>query len=303
MPTMKISRWIFFAYVGLSVLLGAATLTAGYYSLETLVEGIVKEDARLLARELGLFMLPHGAGSFESMKEEDRLDLQEKIRIYALRSERIASLQILATDGTILFASDRRRVGGRVVGPDELESLRSEEPRVRQVSDGADSLYEITVPIMAGPQGRLGTLRARVRPKFFTGYLDEPRRRFLWYFIACVVLITIAGVLVASMFSVPIRRLNRALVDLQAKHFREATVEGGPVGDCAVLYVRDDGPGVDPAIDPFAKGVSTAGSSGYGLWLARAIVEAHGGRLELEPSRGTGAVFRLSLPLASAGSG
>src|SRR2546428_5089551 len=152
---MKISRWIFFAYVALSLLLGAATLTAGYYSLETLVEGIVKEDARLLARELGLFMLPHGAGSFESMKEEDRRDLQEKIRIYALRSERVASLQILATDGTILFASDRRRVGGRVVGPDEIESLRSEEPRVRQVSDGADSLYEITVPIMAGPQGRL----------------------------------------------------------------------------------------------------------------------------------------------------
>src|SRR5438876_5793865 len=224
---MKISRWSFFAYVGLSVLLGTATLTPGYYSLETLVEGIVKEDARLLARELGLFMLPHGAGSFESMKEEDRLDLQEKIRIYALRSERIASLQILATDGTILFASDRRRVGGRVVGPDELESLRSEEPRVRQVSDGADSLYEITVPIMAGPQGRLGTLRARVRPKFFTGYLDEPRRQVLWYFIACVLLITVAGVFVATMFSVPIRRLNRALIELQTKHFRETSVEGG----------------------------------------------------------------------------
>src|SRR2546428_5660428 len=132
---MKISRWIFFAYVALSLLLGAATLTAGYYSLETLVEGIVKEDARLLARELGLFMLPHGAGSFESMKEEDRRDLQEKIRVYALRSERIASLQILASDGTILFASDRKRVGGRVVGPDELPSLKSAELAGRQVHD------------------------------------------------------------------------------------------------------------------------------------------------------------------------
>ena len=51
LPTMKISRRIFFAYVALSILLGAATLTAGYWSLETLVDGIVKEDARLLARE------------------------------------------------------------------------------------------------------------------------------------------------------------------------------------------------------------------------------------------------------------
>src|SRR2546426_10571543 len=100
---MKISRWIFFAYVGLSVLLGAATLAAGYYSLGTLVEGIVTEDARLLARELGLFMLPPGAGSFESMSASDRQSLQEQIRVYALRSERIVSLQILSEDGRILF--------------------------------------------------------------------------------------------------------------------------------------------------------------------------------------------------------
>src|SRR5438093_10493289 len=103
LPTMKISRRIFFAYVGLSVLLGAATLSAGYYSLGTLVEGIVKEDAKLLARELGLFMLPQGAGSFESMKEADRQALQDRLRVYALRSERIASLQILSENGTILF--------------------------------------------------------------------------------------------------------------------------------------------------------------------------------------------------------
>src|SRR5437867_13248262 len=118
LPTMKISRRIFFAYVGLSVLLGAATLSAGYYSLGTLVEGIVKEDAKLLARELGLFMLPRGAGSFEAMTEAERQQLQEQISVYALRSDRIASLQILGVDGKILFATERRRVGGRVVGPE-----------------------------------------------------------------------------------------------------------------------------------------------------------------------------------------
>src|SRR5437867_1625642 len=106
LPTMKISRRIFFAYVGLSVLLGAATLTAGYYSLGALVEGVVKEDAKLLARELGLFMLPQGAGSFESMKEPDREALQERLRVYARRSDRISSLQIISETGTILFATD-----------------------------------------------------------------------------------------------------------------------------------------------------------------------------------------------------
>lgn len=227
LPSMKISRRIFIAYVGLSVLLGAATLSAGYYSLQTLVEGIVKEDAKILARELGLFMLPQGAASFESMDELDRLALQERVRVFALRSDRIASLQIISEDGKILFATDWRRVGGRIVGRDELAQIMSDEPAIRQVPDGAGYLYEISVPIAAGTKGRLGTLRARVRPKFFTSYLDEPRQRFIWYFIVFVAMITLSGVLAAILFSVPIRRLNRALIDLQTTHFRGATLEVG----------------------------------------------------------------------------
>src|SRR6059036_1102415 len=116
---MKISTRIFLAYVGLSVLLGATTLIAGYYSLGTLVEGIVKEDVKLLARELGLFMLPRGAVSFESMREPDKRALQDQIRVYALRSDRVVSVQIIGQDGTILFATDKRRVGGKVVERDE----------------------------------------------------------------------------------------------------------------------------------------------------------------------------------------
>jgi len=65
-----------------------------------------------------------------------------------------------------------------------------------------------------------------------------------------------------------------------------------------VVDVADDGPGVDPAVDVFARGVSGAGSSGLGLWVARTIAEAHGGSLELEDGHGPGATFRLVLPLA-----
>jgi len=101
-------------------------------------------------------------------------------------------------------------------------------------------------------------------------------------------------------------RLRQAFANLVGnalRHGTEVTIEGGPAGDRAVIRVRDDGPGVDPALDPFAAGVSGAGSTGYGLWLARAIAEAHGGSLELERPGGPGAVFRLSLPRASGGRG
>lgn len=220
---MKISTRIFLAYVGLSMMLGAATLTAGYYSLGALVDGIVKEDAKLLARELGVFLLPPGAASFASMRDADRRALQERIRAYSIRSDRVTDLQIVSEDGMILFATDRRRVGGRIVGTDDLARLKSGEVTIRPVRGTNGTLYEITAPIETALHDRLGTLQARIVPKYFANYLDEPRKRFIVSFIVFVAFITISGVLVASVFSVPVRRLNRALIDLQTKHFGGAS--------------------------------------------------------------------------------
>jgi two-component system OmpR family sensor kinase len=100
-----------------------------------------------------------------------------------------------------------------------------------------------------------------------------------------------------------LRQVLASLVENAVRHGSAVRIEGGPVGDHAVIHVRDDGPGVDPSIDPFARGVSRAGSTGYGLWLARAIAVAHGGSLDLDRSYGPGASFRLSLPRASGASG
>ena len=97
-------------------------------------------------------------------------------------------------------------------------------------------------------------------------------------------------------------RVRQAIANLVAnglRHGERVSVAARRAGDSATITVTDDGPGVDPGIDPFARGVSTAGSSGYGLWLARAVAEAHGGRLELSPAPG-GAVFTLVLPLSFA---
>ena len=74
-----------------------------------------------------------------------------------------------------------------------------------------------------------------------------------------------------------------------------------------VVHVADRGPGVPPRLrnrifekfvqaDP-AKHHHTPGM-GIGLYLAREIVEAHGGRIWCERRRGGGSVFRFTLPLA-----
>jgi signal transduction histidine kinase len=62
----------------------------------------------------------------------------------------------------------------------------------------------------------------------------------------------------------------------------------------SVLAVEDDGPGVAEGLPIFDRAVSTAGSTGLGLPLARALVEADGGRLilaRLRPAR-----FEIVIP-------
>ncbi len=71
------------------------------------------------------------------------------------------------------------------------------------------------------------------------------------------------------------------------------TRSGG--GSMAVVEVSDEGPGIPDALVPhiFDRGVSTASSTGIGLGLARAFVEADGGRLELR--RASPPVFAVFL--------
>jgi signal transduction histidine kinase len=71
-----------------------------------------------------------------------------------------------------------------------------------------------------------------------------------------------------------------------------------------VIIVSDQGPGIDPKLlprlfDRFARSSESAGL-GIGLFLAREIAEAHGGRLEVTSSSVTGTQFRLVLPMEQA---
>lgn len=99
-------------------------------------------------------------------------------------------------------------------------------------------------------------------------------------------------------------RLRQALSNLVAnglRHGSRVAIDVAEDRGRVVVDVSDDGPGVAPGFDPFERGAGAAGSTGYGLWLARAVAEAHGGSLDLLPNGSPGARFRLALPLASGG--
>jgi two-component system OmpR family sensor kinase len=83
------------------------------------------------------------------------------------------------------------------------------------------------------------------------------------------------------------------------------TVSVRSEADRAVIEVSDRGPGVPESMgervfDRFARAAGDAapsgGGSGLGLSIVRAVAEAHGGRVALEPAPGGGARFVVSLP-------
>jgi signal transduction histidine kinase len=70
----------------------------------------------------------------------------------------------------------------------------------------------------------------------------------------------------------------------------------------AQLAVQDHGPGINEAdqkriFEQFERAVTPAFAGfGLGLWIARSIVEAHGGRIEVASALGQGATFTVVLP-------
>ena len=97
---------------------------------------------------------------------------------------------------------------------------------------------------------------------------------------------------------------NLILNALRHRGDRSPRIEIGserPVADHVDLFVRDNGPGIDPRMselifEPHRRFGDSEGGSGIGLALARKIVWSLGGRLWVEPGEERGAIFWLRLP-------
>lgn len=82
-------------------------------------------------------------------------------------------------------------------------------------------------------------------------------------------------------------------------------VHARPEGSSMQVSVRDQGPGIAGehltlVFDRYWKGKQSGrAGTGLGLFIAKGIVEAHGGRIWVESTLGHGSAFRFTLPLAS----
>jgi signal transduction histidine kinase len=96
------------------------------------------------------------------------------------------------------------------------------------------------------------------------------------------------------------------LVDNAVRYGTTCVVRLTGEGSAATIAIEDDGPGIADAdkvamAEPFARGdrarSATAGSGfGLGLSIARNIIAAHGGALELRDREPSGLIAEISLP-------
>jgi len=108
-------------------------------------------------------------------------------------------------------------------------------------------------------------------------------------------------------------RIAQVLANLVSNALRY-TPEGGVItlsaeaaGDRVLLRVSDTGPGIEPQHLPFVfkrfyradDSRLSNGESGLGLAIARSLVEAHGGTIQVESVVGQGAMFTVALPAAA----
>jgi signal transduction histidine kinase len=96
--------------------------------------------------------------------------------------------------------------------------------------------------------------------------------------------------------------LNNAIEAMLDMPDRQAllTVRGKVAGEFIDIDVEDNGKGISPEHrdDVFSLfKTSKSQGMGVGLWLSRAIAQAHGGRLTCHSEPGVRTVFTLRLPL------
>src|SRR5204863_2307171 len=104
-----------------------------------------------------------------------------------------------------------------------------------------------------------------------------------------------------------LRQVLANLLDNAVKYSPEGElveVRATAVNGRVVVDVTDRGSGIAPAdqrlvFEKFGRvsGTSAKPGTGLGLYIARAIAEAHGGQLELTSAPGLGATFTLTLPV------
>jgi two-component system sensor histidine kinase BaeS len=207
----------------------------------------------------------------------------------------------LRTPVTILQASCEELADGLAEPtPDRLASLHQEVLRLGRVVEDLEVLAaaEAAALRLDHQPVDLATVAAGVIE------LLQPR--------ATQARVTLRGELHAATVSGDPHRLHQVAANLLANAVKytppcgAVTVTVEPAGGSVRLVVADTGPGIEPdelphLFDRFWRGRAATGTpgSGVGLTVVAELVRAHGGRIQVTSTPGTGTAFTVCLPEAT----
>jgi two-component system phosphate regulon sensor histidine kinase PhoR len=205
--------------------------------------------------------------------------------------------------GVALARCEQRLLAGKTVTADDLAVARGELRRlsalVNDLLDGARvdlgvvDLQPSRVDVAALANDVVSLFRAdHERPVI----LEQPPRAFV--------------------IDADAERLRAALLNYLENAVKYApapapiavSIRDSPIGGRVRIAVRDEGPGIPPEdqtrlFERFFRAPATAERTrglGLGLFLCRAIAEAHGGAAGVDSTPGSGATFWMDLPVTVA---
>lgn len=193
-----------------------------------------------------------------------------------------------------------------ILGSSELDP--GSQKTVARLSRAADRAARLIADLLDFAKGRIGsTIPINPRPTNLREIVEQVVDEFQLVAPARVVRIGHAGVEDGSWDADRIAQVISNLVGNALQHSAAnlpITVESRIDGDGVVLAVKNEGvpiPETDLAnlFEPFKQGhhaFPTRGSLGLGLYIAREVVVAHGGTIEVQSASGYGTCFTVRLP-------
>ena len=172
------------------------------------------------------------------------------------------------------------------------------------VADEADRLDRIVANLLSLSRAQAGTFQPEAEPTPVRSLVEAATTRLARTTTRPVVAAVDGDLPEVLADPVQVDQVLANLLENAVRHAPGATpirVTAERDGGFVAISVRDEGPGLDGRADGSAAVVpGDRTGNGLGLTVCRAIVEAHGGRVELGDAPGRGAVARFTLPVAGA---
>lgn len=231
------------------------------------------------------------------VEEASRVDLLERVDEQRAALLRSVSHDLRTPLSTIRAVAGDLRDGATYDDATRVELLES-------VCDEAERLDRIVANMLSLSRIEAGALKPERQAVEFDELVADRLRRLSRLFLRVRVQVQLPGrPLVDGDYS-QLDQLLTNLLENAARHAPDGStlrIDAHPRNGMLEVRVSDEGIGIpdwerETLFQPFRRGEGSS-SSGVGLAICKAIVEAHGGRLWVERTAGGGATFAFTLPV------